>query len=152
MKPESKKAVLGEFKQQLKQVLPNYLQIKAGMPQRTMFCFAYSTDLKLYVLLQWHSYEDKFTLEVGWNYKSTLDDIGSQFDGSKAIQSDAVIIPLTALAGQNETWYDLRHIGREVTPGDQKTHSLQSIIATAIQELMSIGMPYLQQVQELKTS
>lgn len=150
MKTESKKDVLNEFKRQFKEVLPNYSTIKAGLPRRTTFCCEHSKDLQLYVLLHWHSYEDKYNLEVGWTYKSTLNDIESHFDPSRAIQFNSVIISLSALSGQNETWYDLRGITRGGVQGNAGSKGLSSIVGSSIQELMSIGIPYLERVSSSK--
>jgi hypothetical protein len=149
MKPESKKAVLAEFKRQLKQVLPNYVQIKAGMPRSTVLFDKQSEDLQLYIFLNWHSYEDKFNLRVAWTYQSALDDVGSCFDPMKALSLNSVVISLDTLSDRNETWYGLRDLSAAVR-ANAETASLMSIVATSIQELISIGVPYLERVKALK--
>jgi hypothetical protein len=147
MNPVYKKTALGIFKRQLKQVLPTYKQIKAGLPGCTVFSSEHSKDLQLYVLVYWASYEETFHVRIGWNYKSTLDDLSSYYDPSNVIDFDAVIISLNSLSGQAEVWHSLRDARHVILDAE----GIESVIASSIQELMSIGVPCLERVVSSKS-
>ncbi|HZZ82283.1 MAG TPA: hypothetical protein VFE62_27545 [Gemmataceae bacterium] len=147
MNPVYKKTALAIFKRQLKQALPHFKQIRAGLPQSTVFCREHSKDLQVYVLVCWGSYEEKFNVRVGWTYRSTLDEMSSHFDPSTVLDFNAVIISLDALRGQPEVWHNLRDTRHVILDAE----GMASVIASAIQELMSIGVPMLERVVSSKT-
>jgi hypothetical protein len=151
VKPENKKEVLAEFKQLLKQHLPEYTFVKAGLPLRSAFKKEVNHDLQLYLLIHWHSYDEKFNLEVGWTYKATLDDIGSQFNPASAMKADAVIIGLSAITGQKETWWDVRtSLPDSIQDPTNLKREYGKPVELAFNLLLRLGIPYLEQVTTTK--
>jgi hypothetical protein len=141
--PQTKKTILALFREKLERGIPGYAPIKAGLRRRSVFMRGVNKDLQLYVLVHWHPYEEKYSLEVGWNYKTTLDEIGSFFDRSTAMQDNAVIIPLGILMGDKmETWFNAQRTSEQIQKGE-----LASLVDLSFQQLLEYGMPYLESVK-----
>lgn len=144
LKGAKKKEIVDLFKKLIKEKGLGYRTIPARMPHRTTFARRVDDDLTLYLLIQWHSYRDKIALEVGWTFKKTLDDIRSDIDPERVIQSDAVVIGLAFIAKRAEQgWWDVRNY--PAIPQD-----VPAIIAEAFSEFFEIGVPYLERVVQTK--
>ena len=152
MNAEAKKAVVAMYKRLLKEHLPGYSYVRAGVPHRSTFEFVKNDNLRLQIYIHWQSYSDEYTLEVGWTYKSTQDDVISYLDPIAATCEDAVAISLSVIAGQEgNTWWDVQKCYSS-SPSELNDANIKfmKLLRSSFQVLQQIGIPYLDRVVTVK--
>lgn len=115
-----------------------YRYLKAGMPHRSTYQKVINDELSNLIFIHWHSYNDKFCFEVGWMYRSTLDDISSALDPKTAIAKNAAIVDVAMITGGIQEWHAVR------------ADTLEKVVVPVFDSLLRIGIPYLETVNSAK--
>jgi len=153
MDKKMKKDVLAIFAMLLKQHFPTFSKLKAGFPKSTFFANKINDQLTLYVVLTW-AYPNKFTVDVGWTFNDSLDNIGHCFDVEAALKKNAVLLRIAHFMGKTDYWWNCWSNHNNDEDADAETRCRNSPnfanVSEAFELLRTGGMPYLDRVVKSK--